>query len=87
MQWSTYFSSFIWDEGSINPTDEIMTGWKFEAHRRFLIWLDKSISTYVALSSPIIGAANPLRAVMSGESMGLPIGDRESRDMEITFGR
>ncbi|GMH97100.1 hypothetical protein TrVE_jg9063 [Triparma verrucosa] len=85
-EWSTYFSSFIWDEGSINPTDEIMTGWKFEAHRRFLIWLDKSISTYVALSSPIIGAVNPLRAVMSGESMGLPIGDRESRDMEITFG-
>lgn len=34
----------------------------------------------------ILGAVNPMRAVISGENMGLPMSDEAARDMEITFG-
>ncbi|GMH51804.1 hypothetical protein TL16_g01089 [Triparma laevis f. inornata] len=85
-EWSTWFSSFIWEEGSVNPTEEVITEWKIEGKRRFQLWLDTHISTYVGLSAPILGAVNPIRAVISGESMGLPVSERDSRDMELTFG-
>jgi hypothetical protein len=34
----------------------------------------------------LLGAINPLRAVISGENMGLPITDEVAREMELTFG-
>ena len=49
-------------------------------------WIEKHIWTYVGLSAPMLGAVNPLRAVISGENMGLPVTDPGARDMEITFG-
>lgn len=49
-------------------------------------WIDKHIWTYVGLSAPMLGAVNPLRSVISGENMGIPIPDAQARVMELTFG-
>ena len=40
---------------------------------RFWSWLDDHVLTYVGLSAPLLGAVNPIKAVVSGESMGLPM--------------
>ena len=42
---------------------------KIEGDTKWLQWLQKHIWTYVGLSAPLIGAVNPLRAVLSGENM------------------
>lgn len=39
---------------------------------------------YVGLSPPLLGAVNPLRAVISGENMGLPMQDSAAREMELS---
>ena len=49
-------------------------------------WIERHIWTYAGLSAPLLGAVNPLRAVISGENMGLPVTDEAARVMEITFG-
>jgi len=49
-------------------------------------WIETHIWTYVGLSAPMLGAVNPLRAVISGENMGIPITDHDARVMELTFG-
>jgi hypothetical protein len=49
-------------------------------------WIETHIWTYVGLSAPLLGAVNPLRAVISGENMGLPVTDEAARTMELTFG-
>jgi len=38
------------------------------------------------LSAPMLGAAGPLRSVLSGENMGLPFTDEEARVLELSFG-
>jgi len=40
----------------------------------------------VGLSAPLLGAVNPLRAVISGENMGMPITEESARKMELSFG-
>ena len=50
------------------------------------LWIDKHIWTYVGLSGPMLGAVNPLRSVISGENMGIPITDPQARVMELSFG-
>ncbi len=47
-------------------------------------WMETHIWTYVGLSAPMLGAVNPLRAVISGENMGLPISDEVARVMELS---
>lgn len=47
-------------------------------------WIEQHIWTYVGLSAPMLGAVNPLRAVISGENMGLPISDEVARVMELS---
>jgi hypothetical protein len=42
---------------------------KIEGDTKWLQWLHNHIWTYVGLSAPLIGAVNPLRAVLSGENM------------------
>ena len=49
-------------------------------------WIDTHIWTYAGLSAPFLGAVNPLRAAISGETMGLPITTEVAREMEVTFG-
>jgi chemotaxis protein histidine kinase CheA len=49
-------------------------------------WIETHIWTYVGLSAPMLGAVNPLRAVISGENMGVPMADDVARVMEVTFG-
>ena len=45
----------------------------------WLEWINKHIWTYVGLSAPLLGAINPLRSIISGENMGLPITDEDAR--------
>ena len=49
-------------------------------------WVAKHVYSYVALSAPFLGAANPTRAVLSGEAMGLPVTEALARELELTFG-
>jgi hypothetical protein len=57
---------------------------KHEGDEKWSQWLETHIWTYVGLSAPMLGAVNPLRAVISGENMGLPIQDTVAREMEIS---
>jgi hypothetical protein len=59
---------------------------QMEGDAAWLEWIEGHIWTYVGLSAPLLGAINPLRAVISGENMGLPITDEVAREMELTFG-
>lgn len=57
-----------------------------EGDDEWLEWIDRHIWTYVGLSAPLLGAINPLRAVLSGENMGMPMSEKAAREMELTFG-
>mmetsp|Transcript_7255 Transcript_7255/g.17054 ORF Transcript_7255/g.17054 Transcript_7255/m.17054 type:complete len:1074 (+) Transcript_7255:44-3265(+) len=57
-----------------------------EGDANWLQWIETHIWTYVGLSALHLGAINPLRAVISGEHMGLPITDEMAREMELSFG-
>ena len=57
-----------------------------EGDSEWIDWLAKHIWTYVGLAAPLLGAPGPLRAVLSGENMGLPFTDEEARVMELSFG-
>jgi len=59
---------------------------KHEGDEKWLEWIETHIWTYVGLSAPMMGAVNPLRAIISGENMGLPVNDKQARFMELTFG-
>jgi len=54
-----------------------------EGDDAWLEWINSHIWTYIGLSAPLLGAINPLRAVLSGENMGLPMTDKSARKMEI----
>jgi hypothetical protein len=49
----------------------------------WLQWINDHIWTYIGLSAPLLGAINPLRAVLSGENMGLPMTEENARGMEL----
>lgn len=59
---------------------------EMEGDANWYDWVETHIWTYVGLSAPLLGAVNPLRAVISGENMGLPVTDADARVMELTFG-
>jgi hypothetical protein len=59
---------------------------QMEGDTNWYEWIETHIWTYVGLSAPLLGAVNPLRAVLSGENMGLPVTDQDARIMELTFG-
>lgn len=59
---------------------------QMEGEDNWYEWIETHIWTYVGLSAPLLGAPNPLRAVISGENMGLPVSDADARTMELTFG-
>jgi hypothetical protein len=91
--WNSYFGQ----EEEELPQYEAVTGkrgrhaqlWELaqiEGDENYLEWLENHIWTYVGLSAPLLGAVNPLRAVISGENMGLPITDEVAREMELSFG-
>ena len=54
-----------------------------EGDDAWLEWINDHIWTYIGLSAPLLGAMNPLRAVLSGENMGLPMTEEKARNMEI----
>ena len=55
-----------------------------EGDAKWLEWIEQHLWTYIGLSAPLLGAINPLRAVLSGENMGLPISDDVARYMEVS---
>jgi len=55
-----------------------------EGDAKWVEWLETHIWTYIGLSAPMLGAVNPLRSVLSGENMGLPISDELARTMEVS---
>jgi len=59
---------------------------KMEGDSEWIDWQGKHIWTYVGLAAPLLGAPGPLRAVLSGENMGLPFTDAEARVLELSFG-
>ena len=54
-----------------------------EGDLAWLDWLETHIWTYVGLSAPLLGAFGPLRSVLSGENMGLPMSDEMARKLEL----
>lgn len=90
--WNSYFSGDA--EGSQGPEDttadlrdkQLRELAQIEGDENYYDWLEQHIWTYVGLSAPLLGAPNPLRSVISGENMGLPISNEEAREMEVTFG-
>ncbi len=54
-----------------------------EGDSEWIDWQGKHIWTYVGLAAPLLGAPGPLRAVLSGENMGLPFTDAEARVLEL----
>ena len=92
--WSAYFSaqaeggeSTSHDDSSDRDHSKHPQLWelaKIEGDGNWIDWLEKHIWTYAGLSAPMLGAINPLRAVISGENMGLPISDETARAMEIS---
>jgi len=59
---------------------------QIEGDIAWLEWLDAHIWAYVGLSAPLLGAMNSVRAVISGENMGLPMTEEDARKMELSFG-
>jgi len=59
---------------------------QIEGDTSWLEWINAHIWTYVGLSAPLLGAINPLRAVISGENMGMPMTEETARKMELSFG-
>jgi len=59
---------------------------QIEGDTSWLEWINAHIWTYVGLSAPLLGAINPLRAVISGENMGMPMTEASARIMELSFG-
>jgi len=57
-----------------------------EGDDKWLEWISDHIWTYIGLSAPLLGAINPLRAVLSGENMGMPMTEKNARNMELSFG-
>lgn len=91
--WNAYFASqdgtFNEEEARADAPHRHPQLWelaKLEGDGNWIDWLEEHIWTYVGLSAPLLGAINPLRAVISGENMGLPISDEVARGMEVTFG-
>ena len=90
--WNAYFAS-----QATNPSEEegqrgshhqrhpqLWELAKLEGDGNWIDWLEQHVWTYVGLSAPMLGAINPLRAVISGENMGLPISDEVARGMEVS---
>jgi hypothetical protein len=80
--WNSYFGP--------NPDADSEKDWQFrelakiEGDEKFVEWLETHIWTYVGLSAPLLGAVNPLRSVISGENMGLPLSDDLARRIELS---
>ena len=85
--WSAYFAARRSNDGQYDQGSRHPQFWdlaKEEGDAQWIDWIEGHIWTYVGLSAPLLGAINPLRAVLSGENMGLPISDELARAMEIS---
>ena len=94
--WSSYFGEEIDvtklqnKETSSRETEASPQQWQFlelarhEGDEAYLKWLEAHIWSYVGLAAPLLGAVNPLRSVISGETMGLPFTDEVARKLELS---
>lgn len=49
-------------------------------------WIDRHISAYFAVGSPLLGSVESLELISSGLTEGLPITQSEMRKLVISFG-
>ncbi|RLN96699.1 hypothetical protein BBJ28_00006507 [Nothophytophthora sp. Chile5] len=50
-------------------------------------WIDRYISAYFAVGSPLLGSAESLELITSGLTQGLPVTQREIRKLVVSFGK
>ena len=50
-------------------------------------WIDRHISAYFAVGSPLLGSAKTLESIFSGITEGLPIPQSEMRQLVASFGK
>jgi hypothetical protein len=50
-------------------------------------WIDRHISAYFAVGSPLLGSAETLELISSGLTEGLPVTPSEMRKLVVSFGR
>ncbi|XP_011270612.1 hypothetical protein CAOG_08941 [Capsaspora owczarzaki ATCC 30864] len=49
-------------------------------------WLDENVWAYFGLGAPLLGANEPLRGIVSGLNMGLPISELQAKTLSQSFG-
>jgi phospholipid:diacylglycerol acyltransferase len=49
-------------------------------------WIDKHISAFFSVGAPLLGGPEGLEVLLSGLTQGLPLGLKELRTLEVTFG-
>ena len=86
--WQSYVKGV--DEGTLSEEEKMKQRqnqlWELaqaEGDDLWLKWINDHVWTYIGLSAPLLGAMNPVRAVLSGEDMGMPMSEKSARDMEI----
>jgi Lecithin:cholesterol acyltransferase len=84
--WSTHAAQGKVDMTKLPRHSQLWDLAQVEGDDNWIEWIETHIWTYVGLSAPMLGAVNPLRAVISGENMGMPITEEAARVMEVTFG-
>jgi len=85
---ATSSSSSMSTNSRLDPTKHAQL-WELaqmEGDDNWIEWIETHIWTYVGLSAPMLGAVNPVRAVLSGENMGIPVTEEAARVMELSFG-
>ncbi len=81
-----YFLHDFYEWKKLNDGSKFDHLWELaqaEGDEDWLDWIHKHVWTYIGLSAPLLGAINPVRAVISGENMGMPVTDDEARKMEL----
>ncbi|KAG6542404.1 hypothetical protein Mapa_016233 [Marchantia paleacea] len=56
------------------------------APKSYIRWLDDHVHSYFAVGAPLLGAAETLKALLTGVTFGLPIAEGTARQMGNTFG-
>ncbi|KAL2643136.1 hypothetical protein R1flu_010723 [Riccia fluitans] len=56
------------------------------APKSYMRWLDDHVHSYFAVGAPLLGAAETLKALLTGITFGLPISEGTARLMGNTFG-
>lgn len=56
------------------------------APKMYIKWIDDHIKSYYAVGAPLLGAAETVKALLSGVTFGLPMSEGTARKLSNTFG-